>query len=257
MPDSKDRFSDRVDAYVKARPDYPRRVIELLREKIGLSEGSTVADVGSGTGISAELFLLAGCEVFAVEPNDPMRQAAEKALARHPRFHSVHASAEATGLRDGSIDLVVAAQAFHWFNPQRFRNECLRILKPGGHVLLMWNDRLTDCDAFAIAYEKLLIDFGTDYTSVNHRNISDERIAHFFQSGFEKILLPNSQKLDWEGTKGRLMSSSYVPGQGDPRQQPMLETLRRIFDLHQSNGQVELKYQTQLFLGAPGRGANP
>jgi SAM-dependent methyltransferase len=247
--DSKTRFADRVDAYVKARPRYPQRVIELLQERLDLSARTSVADVGSGTGISAELFLSAGCTVFAVEPNAAMRTAAEKLLGGISRFHSVDGNAEATTLPDHSVDLVVAAQAFHWFDATKFRAESLRILHPLSNALLMWNDRLTDCDAFAVDYEQMLLDHGTDYKSVNHRNITEARIAEFFRGPFEQIRLPNGQKLDWEGLKSRLMSSSYVPAEGDPGQQPMLEALRRIFDLHQSNGEVEMKYETQLFLG--------
>ena len=247
--DSKSRFSDRVDAYVKARPRYPEEVISLLQRRIGLADDWRIADVGSGTGISAGLFLDASCEVFAVEPNGPMREAAETQLLRFAKFHSINASAEATTLPDRSMDLVVAAQAFHWFDQPAFRKECARILKPNGHVLLMWNSRLTECDAFARDYEKMLIDFSTDYKAVNHQNIGDDDIAAFFQSKFEKMLLPNAQHLDFEGIKARLLSSSYVPAEGDARQQPMLETLARIFDLHQSNGQIQLQYETQLFLG--------
>lgn len=249
---SKSRFSDRVDAYVKARPRYPREVIATLKQSIDLARDWTIADIGSGTGISAELFLDAGCEVFAVEPNAAMRAAAEKQLVKNPKFHSIDGGAEDTSLAARSIDLIVAAQAFHWFDRAAFRKECVRILKSTGFVLLMWNDRLADCDAFARDYEKLLMDFGTDYVSVNHRNIGDEGIGAFFESSFEKIVLPNLQRLDFEGIKARLLSSSYVPAEGDARQQPMLETLRRIFDLHQANGQIQLKYETQLFLGRLG-----
>src|SRR5205809_3524026 len=109
--DSKERFSSRVDAYVAARPRYPREVIEYLQREIALTPAWQIVDVGSGTGISCELFLENGNPVTAVEPNAAMRAAAEKSLARFAEFRSVNGSAEATGVPDGCADLVVAAQA--------------------------------------------------------------------------------------------------------------------------------------------------
>ena len=126
------RFSDRVENYVRYRPSYPREIVTLLQSDHGLSAKSAVADLGSGTGISAALFLQAGCTVHAVEPNREMREAAEKLLGHHAHFHSVAGSAEATTLQDHSMDFVAAAQAFHWFDASAVRKECARILKPGG-----------------------------------------------------------------------------------------------------------------------------
>ena len=120
-PDSTQRFSDRVADYVRYRPNYPRGILATLAAETGLSTDSLVADVGSGTGISAELFLSHGNAVYAVEPNHDMRAAAEAALARYPRFHSVVGTAETTSLPDHSVDYVVAAQAFHWFDADSTR----------------------------------------------------------------------------------------------------------------------------------------
>src|SRR4051794_35122333 len=117
--DSKARFSDRVENYVKYRPTYPTAVLGYLRDEAGLTVQSVVADVGSGTGISSELFLRAGCTVYGVEPNADMRAAADGLLAQYPAFRSVDGSAEATTLPAGSADLVIAGQAFHWFDAAR------------------------------------------------------------------------------------------------------------------------------------------
>ena len=160
--DSKTRFSSRVEAYVAARPGYPKEVIGLLQDRIELTPASRVVDVGSGTGISCELFLQNGNPVTAVEPNEAMRAAAEKALAHFAGFRSVNGSAEATTLPDQSADLVISAQAFHWFDRSATRREFLRILRTGGFVLLMWNDRKLTGTAFLEDYEKLLIAHGTD-----------------------------------------------------------------------------------------------
>src|SRR5438445_9767149 len=142
MRDPRARFSDRVDAYVRYRPGYPIDVVRTLEREIGIHPSKTrVVDVGSGTGISADLFLREGYAVVGVEPNAAMRIAAEQLLASSARFQSIEGSAEATTLSDASVDLVVAAQAFHWFDRIAAGLEMQRILAPGGAVALVWNDR--------------------------------------------------------------------------------------------------------------------
>jgi SAM-dependent methyltransferase len=242
------RFSDRVDHYARYRPSYPPVVIDLLRERIGLSRSWVVADIGSGTGISTELFLRHGHVVHAVEPNDAMRRSGEARLREFENFRSVGATAEATTLPDVSIDLIVAAQAFHWFDRDAFGRECRRIIRPGGWVLLMWNDRDLTSTPFLRAYESLLNTFGTDYQRVNHRRIEPSDLRAFFGGDFQRIDLPHAQTFDFDGLRGRLLSSSYVPGQSDPRHEPMLGALREIFETHHVDRQVQMQYQTQLYL---------
>ena len=106
-----------------------------------LRPSSVIADFGSGTGLLAQLFLDFGVEVYGVEPNASMRAAAEQLLARFPRFHSVQGTAETSGLPDQSCDIVTSGQSFHWFDPVRTRQECRRILRPAGWVVLVWNVR--------------------------------------------------------------------------------------------------------------------
>jgi len=151
------RFSDRVEDYVRYRPGYPSAVIDLFKAELGLGAGTCVADAGSGTGIFSELLLRAGATVYGVEPNPEMRAAAERLLAGYSGFHSIAAPAEDTGLPGGSFDLVTAAQAFHWFDAQRARTEFSRLLRPGGHVALVWNGRETASTPFLAAYELSLI----------------------------------------------------------------------------------------------------
>ena len=164
------RFSDRVDNYVKYRPHYPAEVIDFLKTEKIISENSVIADIGSGTGISADLFLKNGYKVFGIEPNEPMRQASKIILQKYTNeklFVSVNANAEETTLPNKSVDVIVCAQAFHWFNNDAFKNECKRILKPNGTVVLMWNDRRTDTTDFLKVYEDFLQMFGTDLKSVS------------------------------------------------------------------------------------------
>ncbi|MBC7862201.1 MAG: class I SAM-dependent methyltransferase, partial [Bacteroidia bacterium] len=170
------RFSDRVENYVKFRPTYPEELFLFLEEKGILNGKNIIADIGSGTGISSEPFLRRGYWVNGVEPNDEMQNAAEKIFEEYENFIGVKGTAENTTLKDQDIDLVVAGQAFHWFDRAKAAAEFRRILKPGGKVLLMWNDRRTDTTDFLKVYEDFLMMFGTDYANVNHKNIQDKKI---------------------------------------------------------------------------------
>lgn len=248
-PAPEQRFSDRVENYVRYRPGYPQEIIPLLQREAGLSPQSVIADIGSGTGISAGLFLKAGFTVHAVEPNGDMRAAAERMLSHVPRFHSVNASAQATTLPDHSIDLIVAAQAFHWFNTPETRAEFTRILRPGGHIALIWNERKLDSTPFLRAFEQLLLTFGTDYTAIRHENVNTASLSSFFSGPYVTHTFANEQRFDFEGLKGRLLSSSYAPGPHQPHHEDMLAELRRIYDAHQVAGQVCFEYDTRVHLG--------
>jgi SAM-dependent methyltransferase len=244
------RFSDRVEQYVLYRPDYPDGVLDILRSATGLTPEAVVADIGSGTGISTDLFLRNGNRVFAVEPNAEMRAAAETRFSESPLFRSVPATAEATTLPDASVDYVVAGQAFHWFDAERARAEFQRILKPDGWVVLMWNSRRLDRTRFLRDYEALLQKFGTDYDRVRHENIDTAAIGAFFGAGgFRYRSLDHAQIFDREGLRGRLLSSSYVPGEGQPGRAEMLEELDRIFDRSQVDSRVAYEYDTEIYFG--------
>lgn len=250
MRDATKRFSSRVDNYIKYRPSYPQALIDLLAVECGLNSDSTIADIGSGTGILAELLLQRGYGVIGVEPNDEMRSAGDRLLQAYPRFTSVAGTAETTTLGDGSVDLITAGQAFHWFDHERFRAECVRMLKPSGFVALIWNDRRLDSSPFLQAYERLLLTHGTDYTAVNHKQFDDESMKRFFGAGrFRKASFENLQTFDFEGLKGRLLSSSYVPEADHPSYQPMLDELQQLFDQHQKRGQVVFEYDTIVYYG--------
>lgn len=248
--DSTQRFSDRVENYIRYRPRYPRAVLDVLRREIGLAPNWAVADLGSGTGISCELFLAEGHAVYGVEPNAAMRTAAERLLAGFPMFHSVEGTAEATTLDSSSFDLVIAAQAFHWFDLPRVRVECQRILRPGGWVVLLWNTRQIDTTPFLREYEALLHRHGTDYAAVQHNNIDAVQIDAFYGAGnWRRLTVDNSQALDLDGLRGRLLSSSYVPNIGEPGCDAMLADLERLFAKHALEGNVSLDYITEIYAG--------
>jgi SAM-dependent methyltransferase len=249
--DSTQRFSTRVGDYVKFRPSYPVGVLDLLESKCGLGPGARVADVGSGTGILTQLLLDRGAQVFAIEPNEPMRFAAEQTLLANPRFTSLDARAEATGLPDHSIDLYTASQAFHWFDPPAARQECLRILRPGGWAALIWNGRDSRGTEFLTEYEELLESLPA-YQLTRHRNLPRESMASFMApSTLEVHSFSNSQRMDWEGTLGRAASSSYFPRPEDEEWAATVEVLRDMFDRHSQDGTVDFLYECQTFLGQP------
>ena len=244
------RFSDRVSDYVRYRPSYPPEVVATLRHEAGLGPRSVVADIGSGTGIFSSLLLPHCARVHGVEPNDAMRTAAERMFAGETRFVSVAAAAEATTLPDASVDLVTAAQAFHWFDGTACRREFARILRPGGAVALVWNERETAGTPFLADYEALLHRHATDYARVNHANTDARKVAEFFApAGFTMAHFPSEQHLDFEALKGRLLSSSYAPNVGHPGHEPMLGDLRTLFGRHAKDGRVSILYSTNLYFG--------
>lgn len=247
--DSIRRFTDRVTDYIRCRPGYPEALHDTIVEAARLSPSSVIADIGSGTGMSAAAFLRRGFTVFAVEPNDAMRRSAEDQFRADPLFHSIKGQAEDTTLPSASVDLISAGQAFHWFDPARARSEFQRVLRANGHVALFWNERSAEADAFAGEYETLLQTFGTDYDRTQHRNIGIDRIETFFGGDFQTFTFPNEQVLDFEGLRGRLLSASYAPAPGHPQYEPMLAKLRALFDEYQKDGYIRLGYETKLYLG--------
>jgi len=236
-----------VDTYVRFRPSYPKKVIETLERECGLTHDSVIADIASGTGIFTKLLLENGNRVFGVEPNAEMRRAGEEFLAAYPNFTSVDGTAEATALEPGSVDFVTAAQAGHWFNRQRSRQEFARILKSGGWAVLVWNERKTDSTPFLRDYEDLLLRYGTDYNEVRHEHTV---VGEFFDPlPFQERIFDLQQVFDYAGVEGRLMSSSYAPGPEHSNHAPMLRDLREIFDRHQRGGKVSIDYATRMFYG--------
>jgi len=243
------RFSSRVEDYIRYRPSYPEAIVLWLERECGLTAESRIADIGSGTGILARLFLDFGCHVFGVEPNAGMRAAAERQFAGEARFHSVDARAEATTLPGASVDFVTAGQSFHWFDAAATRAEFGRILEPRGWVALIWNERQVT-PGFLAEYEDLLQRLSTDYGRVDHRQIGGEAIGRFFDHERWRVAgFPNHQDFDWEGIRGRLLSSSYAPLPGSPKYAPMMEELAAIFARHQQGGGVRVVYETKMYVG--------
>jgi SAM-dependent methyltransferase len=179
-----------------------------------------------------------------------MRAAAARWLGGEGRYRALDGTAEATGLPDGSVDLVIAAQAFHWFDRDKVRNEFARILSPHGLVAVFWNSRRLTGTPFLEGYERLLHEYGVDYVGVAVRYADDESMARWFGRGYRGMAsFPHGQKLDHEALLGRLMSSSYAPKPGHPNHEPMLHALRALFDATQDDGTVSFDYDTRVFAG--------
>ena len=249
MADSTQRFSDRVEAYVKYRPDYPVELVQTLLQKASLGANAVVADVGSGTGILTRLLLEQRLNVIGIEPNAKMRAAAELLLSDYPCFTSVDAPAERTGLADDSIDLITAAQAFHWFNNTETKTEFQRILKPDGRLALIWNKRNIN-QPFQQAYDAILRTYVPEYGVVNHMNLTETDIGSFFADGHMEVLrFDNSQQLTFAALLGRLKSSSYCPAENSPQYPSLVAELAAPFEQFSINNIIDFQYQTELYFG--------
>lgn len=247
MTDTVERFSNRVENYIKYRPDYPREIVAFLAENCGLTTASVIADIGCGPGISSRMFLENGNRVIGVEPNAAMRHAAAEQMAAYGAFSVVDGTSEQTTLPDASVDMVIAAQAFHWFDAEKTRPEFQRILTPGGHIVLMWNERQLGTTPFLIEYEAFLLKYATDYTKVRHENVDGERLEAFFQKPYDAATFQNVQVFDFEGLKGRLFSASYMPSETADVSGAMIDELAMLFAKHNENGKIKVFYDTNVY----------
>jgi SAM-dependent methyltransferase len=249
MRDPTKRFTNRVQNYLRYRPSYPPEIISLLKSECDLNPESVIADLGSGTGLLTELFLKNGNTVFGVEPNAEMRAAGEQILAKYPRFRSIDGAAESTGLPDSSIDFITAGQSFHWFDHHAARKEFARILRPDGWIAIVWNGFQSGKSDVTDGYQEVLTRYGTDYKAVACE-ITDSDVESFFTPGMLKTArFKFQQRLDFEGFKGRVLSTSYAPEPGHPNFLPLLAELERIFDANQKDGKVSFDYDTPLYYG--------
>lgn len=251
MPDDPTkRFSDTVDNYRRYRPGYPQELMEFMKTELHLQPSHAVADIGSGTGKLTELFLHNGNRVYAVEPNGPMREAAERQFGKDKNFISCRGRAERCGLSNNSVDFVTAAQAFHWFEQVAFKRECQSILRQGGWTLLIWNDRLDDRSPFMQGYESFLREFSTDYGRVDLRRVGKPEFDDFFGAGnYRKEVFEHYQVFDFVGLRGRYLSSSYALPTDHLRYDEAIAALRELFAAHQSAGEVRMWYAAEVYYG--------
>lgn len=239
------RFTGLAATYAQFRPDYPDAALDYLMQHCGLGSGSVLVDVGSGTGISSRAFAERGLRVIGIEPNTDMRDAAtaepaaDFAIAPSYRF----GRAEATGLAAGMADLILAAQAFHWFESTEALTEFRRVLKPTGWVALLWNER-DESDPCTAQFGATLRSTSEGAAVESGWGRSGEALltSELFRNG-QQVGFPHEQSLDEQGLLGRAFSASYAPREPD-RAAPFADALRAIFARYQRDERVTLRYRT-------------
>jgi SAM-dependent methyltransferase len=250
--DPTERFSARAEVYARARPAYPPETLRILQEHYGLGPTTVVADLGAGTGIFTRLLLEAGATVYAVEPNSDMREEAERASREQRGFVAIAGRAEATGLGDASVDLVTAAQAFHWFELAGFRRELVRILRREGRAALIWNDRDVDGTPFLREYEAILQRHCPGFLELQGKSDTPAKFDEVFGGGgWSRHVAANEQRLDRDALVNRVMSASYAPAPGTPGHVALVEALHSAFDRHSTKGEVRIGYSTVVIGGRP------
>lgn len=247
--DTTKKFDGRATDYTTSRPSYAWKLIDYLYSNFGITNCSIIADIGSGTGKFAKHLLDKGSEVYCVEPNRDMRCVAEKELYMYQKFHSVNGDAENTTLANDSVDFITTAQAFHWFDVSKFKQECLRIIKSGGSVFLIWNVRnnsdLLNQELYQI-YSTYCPNFRGFSGGIEQ---DDQRIKDFFGGKYDYVSFDNPLFFDRETFIARSLSSSYSLKDGDDQYQKYISALNALFDKHENNGIVSIANQSVAYMG--------
>src|SRR5690606_9755039 len=247
--DSVNRFSQRADLYDQFRPHYPEELATFLRERLGADIHYTVAEIAAGTGIFTEQIAKWGNTVFVVEPNRSMRRLARQRLSQFEKCIFLDGTAEETGLPDRSVDMVVSAQAFHWFDLTRTKAEFRRIGRDNLLVAVIWNLRNTHTP-FEQAYETLIRTYGIDYLRVSQRRMDTEEVLSFFApESPDYRIFEHEDLLTHKELSGRILSYSFMPDESVGVYGEMMEAITELFELYQEGGYVQLSYQSRLFIG--------
>jgi SAM-dependent methyltransferase len=253
MTDPTRYFSGRAEYYLRYRPSYPPAIIDLLRRDCGFTADWVVADIGSGPGNLARQFVGHCVRVYGVEPNQEMREAGERLLGTVPGFYSVAGTAEATNLPEASVDLVIAGQAFHWFDRVRAATEFRRILRPPRWVALVWIERGTQASPFLAALDQMLAHYAPNQAEARHRrrDATDNATltAFFGPIGYRVAKFSSQQVVDFDWLCGRILSSSFVPLPGEPGHEELLRQLRETFDVHERSGTVAFRDDIKVYYG--------
>lgn len=249
-------FTSKVADYVASRPDYPDALYDVLARHAGLRPGIAVADIGAGTGLLSEGLLERGARVVAVEPNAAMRSASERILGLTEGFRAVEGAAEATSLPAHSVDLVTAAQAFHWFDVEPARRELLRILTAEGQVALIWNDRVTTEPLQVVLDEVFLRHGGERRTAMLDVERERANCPRFFNGApTQSFAVPHTHWLDEPGLLALAFSRSYMPPRDSGEGRRAADELREAFAAHaqdhEGERRVAMHYTTVAIIGRP------
>ena len=245
--DNTQKFSGKADVYQKARPSYAQAMLDFIAQKWQIGNGSMVADIGSGTGILTRQLLGLGARVYAVEPNADMRAKAEELLGDNPNFVSVTGTAEQTGLPDHSFQLVTAASAFHWFDTERFKLECERILLPGAPVVLVWNKAELSAE-INLGRERIFKKYCPNFKGFSGGQDEGDKLKRFFFDGaLQERRFPNPLSYDRQTFINRALSSSYSLIETDPEFEAYLIELGELFDQFAVEGKIMLPQDSVVY----------
>lgn len=247
--DTTRKFDGRAKDYTASRPSYAPELIDHLYSKYGISKSSIIADIGSGTGKFAKHLLERGSDVYCVEPNEDMRCVAESELREYTNFHSVHGGAETTTLETDSVDYVTTAQAFHWFDVKRFKQECSRIIKDNGKVFLIWNVR-DNSDMLNQELYQIYSKYCPNFKGFSGGIVQDDpRIKEFFDGQYDYVAFSNPLYFDKEKFISRSLSGSYSLKEGDREYKEYMESLIAAFEKYANNGIVSIANQSVAYIG--------
>ncbi len=241
------KFTGKADLYEKFRPSYPTELIDFLYES---APCGNVADIGAGTGKFTRCLLKKPWKVTAVEPNADMRER----LSEIGGITVVNAPAENTGLPEKSFGLVTAAQAFHWFDEDAFKRECMRILAPNGKIAVIWNSFVKE--GLALRQTELCRKYSSDprFAEKGHTGARAAEAGDKFLGGYFKELVMREYSGERVFTResfiGETLSRSYAPRVGESGYEPFLEELNALFSEYESRGEAAVGTKTVCYLGS-------
>lgn len=237
-------FADKQQLYDDCRPGYPEEALAAIRDAVG--EGAAIADLGSGTGKMAALLAAFAGQLCAVEPNAHMRSVLKANLAAFPQARVIAATAEHTGLPDRSMDAIVIAEAYHWFDNEATRAEIRRILRPGGHVFLLWNH----FGGNAYDAEMQAIHSAHRTTSRLPQFSGAQRADALFGPGrWQRLEFDNTIRQTLQRFLGGMHSASYAPEAGTVAGEAFRRACRELFDRHACQGLLTTRITTVCYAG--------
>jgi SAM-dependent methyltransferase len=236
-PSAATGFARSVDAYERARPEYPPEAIAWLAHELDLRPGRTVVDLAAGSGKLTRPLAALGCEVIAIEPVAEMR------AAIGPTARALDGTAEAMPIPDDSADAVTVGQAFHWFDGPKALAEIERVLRPGGALALVWNRRPSESSQLHAAISEIIAPYRGDAPA----HASGAWREAFAGRELTERHLAFSQRLDADGLADRAGSTSFIAALDDAEREPLLARVRALAP----DGPVDVPYECEIHVWRP------